>query len=61
MKIKLLQDIPVDPKHDLIEGKILEVLRLSDKDKKEKSGWWVQGNGEEVLILFMEAEIESKY
>lgn len=34
MKIKLLRDIPVDPKHDLTKDKVLEVLRIRGRDRE---------------------------
>ncbi len=51
MKIVLLLDIPVDPKHGLTQGKELKVLRYSGGLEEDTSGVWVMGDdGEDVRL-----------
>lgn len=58
MKIKLTTTVPVAKKHNLEEGRILDVLREEDDvGGRGRSGYWVQGADEEVLILFRECEV----
>ena len=57
MKIRLTKDVPVDKKHGLTAGKILDVIKRDDEDR---DGTWVVGDtGQKVRILAHEYEIES--
>jgi hypothetical protein len=54
MKIKLLKDIPVEEKHKLTKGKVVEAREAGPIDAVS---WWVDGaTGEEVGIIRGEAE-----
>ena len=48
--IRLKSKPPVDPIHDLDTGQVHKVIRMHGR------GWWIQGDGEPVLILAREAE-----
>lgn len=51
MKIRLAVTIPVDDKHSLFEGRVMEA-------KNRVSGIWVKGDtGEDVKILRHEYEV----
>lgn len=52
MRIRLLQDIPVSHKHNLTQGRILDVLYTTVQSGGEPAGYWVLGDaGETVKIL----------
>lgn len=55
MKIRLKKDVPVDRKHGLTAGRVLETVD-APKEKKSLSGVWVQGDGEKVRVLYPEYE-----
>lgn len=61
-KIKLLVDVPVEDKHNMVAGRVLDVLRfdLPEYKKLNSAGAWVQGDGEEVKILSHEYETVLK-
>jgi len=49
MKIRLTRDVPVEPKHGMTKGRVLEVVRSTHPNGKGRP--WVRGDaGEEVLI-----------
>lgn len=57
-KIRLTMDVPVADIHGMVKGKVLDVLeRKEGESRGDTRGWWVQGNGERVLILDHEYEI----
>lgn len=60
-KIKLLIDVPVDRKHNMIQGSIHEVVKEDPPvhKKRDESGYWVAGNGENVKIFRHECEVIS--
>lgn len=48
MKIKLLENVPVDPKHETFKGRIFEVLKIQ---AGRYGGVWINGaTGEKILI-----------
>lgn len=49
MKIKLLQDVPVNPKEGMIKGRILETVER--QPETDKRGVWVKGDIGFVKIL----------
>ena len=48
MKVELLNDIPVERKHKMTKGRILEVVEAPEDDHDDV---WVQGEGEKVRLL----------
>lgn len=49
MEIELLENVPVDPKHETFKGRTFEVLRIQEGIH---GGVWIKGAiGEEVFIL----------
>ncbi len=56
MKIKITANVPVDSKHSIEVGSEHEVLRRNEDQSRHWRGWWIQGDGEEVLIFRREAE-----
>ena len=53
MKIKLLQDLPVEDKHEMKKGRILECV-----EQEEDACWWVRGyEGELVRVFWREADM----
>jgi len=57
MRIKLTCDIPVNEKHGLIKGRILETVNPPEDKEHLKDGVWIEGVGEKVRILSREYEI----
>ncbi len=58
MKIKLTINVSVEKKHGMTEGRIFDVFREQEQDRKQSGGWWVIGDaGEEIKILGHEAEV----
>ena len=56
MKIELLMDVPVFKEAGLITGRVLDVLRVSEKGRG--SGYWVVGDTHaEVLVLRRECRL----
>lgn len=56
MKIKLLQDIPVESEHGMTEGRIFEVIERGKGRNRPR--YWVMGDvGEKVGILSSECEV----
>ena len=59
MRIKLRTTLPVLPKHGMVEGRILDVLRHVPWHERERGdvAYYVAGDaGEEVGVLEREAE-----
>jgi hypothetical protein len=44
MKVKLVKNIPVEKKHGLVRGKVMEVL-------ENETGIWVMGDASEKVML----------
>lgn len=61
MKIKLLNDIPVESGHGCMTGRIFEVLEANDPTNGRTAGrimWTVKGDsGEDVKIFGEEAKV----
>lgn len=58
MKIKLLVDLSVQPKHGMTKGRVLEAEENEHwKEKGRYVRWWVQGKDEKIGILVYEAEV----
>ena len=59
MKIELIVDVPVDPRHKMIKGRVLEVIKYHPHIyKKRVSEYvWVMGDREKVKILGNEFKI----
>lgn len=58
-KIKLLIDIPVDKKHEMFKGRILDVIEYQPHiyKKRGSKAYWVEGyQGEKVKIWPYECE-----
>ena len=56
MKIRLLMNLPIDEKHKMTEGRVMEVLEGPGQQPRGSVRYWVQGDGERVGILGHEAE-----
>lgn len=58
MKIKLLHDLPVDPRHGATEGRIFEAADFSEPFGRGSPHWEIVGDtGEKVGVFEREAEI----
>lgn len=54
MKIRLIRDVPIDPKHETFQGRIFEVT----EQRASHGEVWVKGaTGEAVLIRRSEYEV----
>lgn len=52
MKIKLIENLPVENKHGMTKGRVFDVIRT------ERGGSWVMGDaGEEVKVWMHECEV----
>ena len=59
MKIRLLIDLPVDKKHNMHKGRVLEAEQV-DRHTRGGVHWWVSGEGEKVGVLYREAEVVAE-
>lgn len=58
MKIKLRFNLPVDPKHGLVAGRVCDVARVDDRRTRGGVQWFVIGDAnEEVGVLRDEADV----
>ena len=59
LKIKLLDSLPLDPRHGMTKGRVLEVEVYIDTRTTPRGNvtYWVRGDtGERVGVLYNEAE-----
>ena len=59
MRIRLLVDLPVEEKHGMTAGRVIDVVRQQPgSDREGIPRWFVQGDaGEEVGVFPREAEV----
>jgi hypothetical protein len=58
MKIKLIKNLPIEPKHLCLAGKEYEVLSQKDPQSRgQPKGYWIQGAADEKCLAF-ETECE---
>jgi len=61
--IRLKTKPPTEDRHGLDAGQVHKVIKMHDKPDAPKGmrkrGWWIQGDGEPVLILWREATREA--
>ena len=57
MKAKLLIDVPVDPKHGMKKGRILDVIRQEGRRRGLYPAWVMGADGVEVRIHGHEYEV----
>lgn len=56
-RIKLIRDVPVEPKHGLNKGKIFKTVQ-PPKGYENKPGYWVKSKvGEKVRVWAFEASV----
>lgn len=58
MRIKLLVSLPVEPKHGMIEGLVIDAKKNPGKAGRNSPEWFVisPATGEKIGVLFREAE-----
>lgn len=57
MKIRLLENVPVEPRHKMTKGRVLEAEEEKGSGGRGTRGYWVKGDkGTPVLIRRHECE-----
>ncbi len=58
-KIKLIIDLPIEGRHGMTKGRVLDVVRGSGRPRRrDNPAWYVMGDvGEEVGVLRREAHV----
>ncbi len=58
MKIRLVRDVPVDQRHNMVAGRELEVDVFEPDAHWNEVRYWVRGDGGEMVGIFKgEAEV----
>lgn len=58
MRIQIIVEPPLDKRHGMFRGRVLEVLARKPARRREKPGYWVMGDqGRQVLLMDDEVRI----
>lgn len=60
MKIRLLIDLPIAPKFEMTEGKVVEATLGENRERGGVWYWYKHSSGEKIGILRHEAEIAKE-